>query len=129
MNNTQKDRYEKKLLRFLKDCDKLDAKICDEQGYLTVDRWSALFEQLKKRYGFSETDCERAWAIHRHSSDRHYWHDIRFHKGEEKQKKLDKAERKLKPSDNALEAELKAEDDFIMDVYDEYYDPEKDMSR
>lgn len=129
MKNKQKDRYEKKLIRFLKDCDKLDAKIREEQGYLTVDRWSALYEQLQKQYGFSETDCQRAWSMHRHSSDRHYWCDNQFYKGEQKQHLIAKSERKMKVPDETLEAELKAEDDLIMDVYDEYYDPEKDMCR
>lgn len=129
MNNTQKDRYEKKLLRFLKDCDKLDAKIRDEQGYLTADRWSALFEQLQKKYGFSETDCQRAWSMHRHCSDRHYWHDIRFHKGEQKQRLIAKSERRMKVPDETLEAELKAEDDWIADVFDDYNWDEEDMSR
>lgn len=129
MNNTQKDRYEKKLARFLKDYDGLWNKCKDSNGIVSLVKWEEARQKLEKEYGMTETDLQRAYALHRHSSDRHYWHDIRFHKGEEKLKKLDKAERKLKPSDNALEAELKAEDDFIMDVYDEYYDPEKDMNR
>ena len=99
-------------------------------GMLSKGCYDNIAERVRKKLGLTEDDVQRAWSLRRHHSDRHFWHDIRFrYKGEEKLKKLDKAERKLKPSDNALEAELKAEDDFIMDVYDEYYDPEKDMSR
>lgn len=132
MNNTQKDRYENKLNRFIKECDKEWQKYkVDKPEYCHVlGCYDNIAERVRKKLGLTEDDVQRAWSLRRHHSDRHFWHDIRFrYKGEEKLKKLDKAERKLKPSDNALEAELKAEDDFIMDVYDEYYDPEKDMSR
>lgn len=131
MNNTQKDRYENKLNRFIKECDKEWQKYkVEKPEYCHVlDGYNNIAERVRKKLGLTEDDVQRAWSLRRHHSDRHFWHDIRFHKGEEKQQKLDKAERKLKPSDNVLEAELKAEDDWIMDVYDEYYDPEKDMSR
>ena len=132
MNNTQKDRYENKLNRFIKECDKEWQKYkVEKPEYCHVfNGYNNIAERVRKKLGLTEDDVQRAWSLRRHHSDRHFWHDIRFrYKGEEKLKKLDKAERKLKPSDNALEAELKAEDDFIMDVYDEYYDPEKDMSR
>lgn len=132
MNNTQKDRYENKLNRFIKECDKEWQKYkVEKPEYCHVlGCYDNIAERVRKKLGLTEDDVQRAWSLRRHHSDRHFWHDIRFrYKGEEKLKKLDKAERKLKPSDNALEAELKAEDDFIMDVYDEYYDPEKDMSR
>lgn len=54
----------------------------------------------------------------RNHSDRHFWHDTEFYKGEQEQNLIKKAERKLKPSDEALEAALKAEDDLILDIYD-----------
>lgn len=131
MNNTQKDRYENKLNRFIKECDKEWQKYkVEKPEYCHVlGCYDIIAERVRKKLGLTEDDVQRAWSLRRHHSDRHFWHDIRFrYKGEEKLKKLDKAERKLKPSDNALEAELKAEDDWIMDVYDAYYDPE-DMCR
>lgn len=118
MNNTQKDRYENKLARFIKEHDQLWRKARDERGFLNIQRWEELQQQLQKQYGFTDTDCQRAFALHRHHSDRHYWCDTEFHKGEQKQNKIDKAERRMKRSDESLEAELKAEQDLILDIYD-----------
>lgn len=129
MNNTQKDRYEKKLARFLKDYDGLWNKCKDSNGIVSLVRWEEARQKLEKEYGMTETDLQRAYALHRHSSDRHFWCDPQFHKGEQKQRLIAKSERRMKVPDETLEAELKAEDDWIMDVFDEYYDPETDMCR
>ena len=129
MNNTQKDRYEKKLARFLKDYDGLWNKCKDSNGIVSLVRWEEARQNLEKEYGMTETDLQRAYALHRHSSDRHFWCDSQFHKGEQKQRLIAKSERRMKVPDETLEAELKAEDDWIMDVFDEYYDPETDMCR
>lgn len=129
MNNKPKDRYENKLHRYLKEERKLCEKLKQTDGFINLEKWSQLKDELQRRLGLNQDDCQRAYALARHSSDRHYWCDSQFHKGEQKQNAIAKAERKLKPADEILEQELKDEDDYIMDVYDEYYDPEKDMCR
>jgi hypothetical protein len=129
MNNKPKDRYENKLRRYLKEERKLCEKLKKTDGFINLEKWSQAKDELQRRLGLNQDDCQRAYALARHSSDRHFWCDSQFHKGEQKQNAIAKAERKLKPADEVLEQELKDEDDFIMDVYDEYYDPEKDMCR
>lgn len=135
MNNTQKDRYENKLNRFIKECDKEWQKYkVDKPEYCHVfNSYNNIAERVRKKLGLTEDDVQRAWSLRRHHSDRHFWHDIRFrYKGVEKQKAYDRAEKngsRAQYSDEELEAWLKGEDDWIMDVYDEWYDPETDMSR
>ena len=129
MNNKPKDRYENKLHRYLKEERKLCEKLKKADGFINLEKWSQLKDELQRRLGLNQDDCQCAYALVRHSSDRHYWCDSQFHKGEQNQNAIAKAERKLKPNDEVLEQELKDEDDWIMDIYDAYYDPEKDMSR
>ncbi len=135
MNNTQKDRYENKLNRFIKECDKEWQKYkVEKPEYCHVlDGYNNIAERVRKKLGLTEDDVQRAWSLRRHHSDRHFWHDIRFrYKGAEKQKAYDRAEKngsRAQYSDEELEAWLKREDDYIMDVFDEWYDPETDMSR
>lgn len=128
MNNKPKDRYENKLRRYLKEERKLCEKLKKTDGFINLEKWSQAKDELQRRLGLNQDDCQRAYALARHSSDRHFWCDSQFHKGEQKQNAIAKAERKLKPADEVLEQELKDEDDWIMDVYDAYYGSE-DMSR
>ena len=135
MNNTQKDRYENKLNRFIKECDKEWQKYkVEKPEYCHIlDGYNNIAERVRKKLGLTENDVQRAWSLRRHHSDRHFWHDIRFrYKGAEKQKAYDRAENngsRAQYSDEELEKELINEDDWSMDVYDEWYDPETDMSR
>ena len=135
MNNTQKDRYENKLNRFIKECDKEWQKYkVEKPEYCHILSWyDSIAERVRKKLGLTENDVQRAWSLRRHHSDRHFWHDIRFrYKGAEKQKAYDRAENngsRAQYSDEELEKELINEDDWSMDVYDEWYDPETDMSR
>ena len=121
MKNRQKDRYEKKLLRFMKEYDNLWEKAKDSNGFINIEKWRQLSDDLEKQYGMTEADRQRAYSLHRHHSDRHYWHDTQFYKGEQKQKAYDRAERngsRAQYSDETLEAFYKAEQDWILDVYD-----------
>lgn len=130
MNNKPKDRYENKLNRFIKECDKRwrELRNSTPEYCHILGLYNKIAEDVQKELGLTEDDVQRAWSLRRHHSDRHFWRDSEFHKGEQKQNAIAKAERKLKPADEVLEQELKDEDDWIMDVYDAYYDPE-DMSR
>lgn len=132
MNNKPKDRYENKLHRYLKEERKLWEKLKSTYGFVNLEKWEQSKDELQKRLGLNQDDCQRAYALTRHSSDRHYWCDSQFHKSEQKQKAYDRAERngvRAQYTDNELEAWIKGEDDWVMDVFDEYYDPEKDMCR
>lgn len=134
MNNKPKDRYENKLNRFIKECDKRwrELKNSTPEYCHILGLYNKIAEDVQKELGLTEDDVQRAWSLRRHHSDRHFWHDIRFrYKGAEKQKAYDRAEKngsRAQYSDEELEQELKNEDNWIMDVYDAYYDLE-DMSR
>ena len=122
MKNTQKDRFEKKLIRFFREWDK--------KKPLTMLEWQEFSATLYKKYGFSDEELYKArslvksWTadenglkktkrIQRKKTLRDMYHD------------LDRSDMNDNPNG---EAELKAEDDYIMDVYDSYYD-EEDMQR
>lgn len=122
MKNTQKDRFEKKLIRFFREWDK--------KKPLTMLEWQEFSATLYKKYGFSDEELYKArrlvksWTadenglkktkrIQRKKRLRDMYHD------------LDRSDMNDNPNG---EAELKAEDDYIMDVFDSYYD-EEDMQR
>lgn len=122
MKNTQKDRFEKKLIRFIREWDK--------KKPLTMLEWQEFSATLYKKYGFSDEElCKarrlvKSWTadenglkktkrIQRKKTLRDIYHD------------LDRSDMNDNPNG---EAEIKAEDDWILDVYDSYYD-EEDMQR
>lgn len=122
MKNTQKDRFEKKLIRFFREWDK--------KKPLTMLEWQEFSATLYKKYGFSDEELYKArrlvksWTanenglkktkrIQRKKTLRDMYHD------------LDRSDMNDNPNG---EAEIKAEDDWILDVYDSYYD-EEDMQR
>lgn len=122
MKNTQKDRFEKKLISFFREWDK--------KKPLTMLEWQEFSATLYKKYGFSDEEFYKArrlvksWTadenglkktkrIQRKKTLRDMYHD------------LDRSDMNDNPNG---EAEIKAEDDWILDVYDSYYD-EEDMQR
>lgn len=122
MKNTQKDRFEKKLIRFFREWDK--------KKPFTMLEWQEFSATLYKKYGFSDEELYKArrlvksWTadenglkktkrIQRKKTLRDMYHD------------LDRSDMNDNPNG---EAEIKAEDDWILDVYDEAYD-EEDMQR
>lgn len=122
MKNTQKDRFEKKLISFFREWDKKKS--------LTMLEWQEFSATLYKKYGFSDEELYKArrlvksWTadenglkktkrIQRKKTLRDMYHD------------LDRSDMNDNPNG---EAEIKAEDDWILDVYDSYYD-EEDMQR
>ena len=122
MKNTQKDRFEKKLIRFIREWDK--------KHPITISDWEEFSATLYKKYGFTDEEWHKAirltksWTadenglkktkrIQRKKTLRDMYHD------------LDRSDMNDNPNG---EAELKAEDDYIMDVFDSYYD-EEDMQR
>ena len=122
MKNTQKDRFEKKLIRFFREWDK--------KKPISMLDWKEFCAALYKKYGFSYEELYKArrlvksWTadenglkktkrIQRKKTLRDTYHD------------LDRSDMNDNPNG---EAEIKAEDDWILDVYDSYYD-EEDMHR
>ena len=122
MKNTQKDRFEKKLISFFREWDK--------KKPLTMLEWQEFSATLYKKYGFSDEELYKArrlvksWTadenglkktkrIQRKKTLRDMYHD------------LDRSDMNDNPNG---EAEIKAEDEWILDVYDSYYD-EEDMQR
>lgn len=122
MKNTQKDRFEKKLIRFFRELDK--------KKPITMLEWQEFSATLYKKYGFSDEELYKArrlvksWTadenglkktkrIQRKKTLRDMYHD------------LDRSDMNDNPNG---EVEIKAEDDWILDVFDSYYD-EEDMQR
>lgn len=122
MKNTQKDRFEKKLIRFFREWDK--------KKPISMSDWQEFSATLYKKYGFSDEELYKArrlvksWTadenglkktkrIQRKKTLRDMYHD------------LDRSDMNDNPNG---EAEIKAEDDWILDVFDSYYD-EEDMQR
>jgi hypothetical protein len=118
MKNTQQDRFEKKLIRFINDVDKgwkrdraPDANISDYLNYR---------DEKMKEYGFTEEEWEKACRLIRSWTSEET--------GSKKTKRYDRKKiqrdriKDITKSDNADnvngEMELKAIDDWIADVYD-----------
>lgn len=126
MKNTNKDRYEHKLYRFLKELDSRRPNGAED----SIEFRSNIF----KKYGFTDKDWHRAVRLTMSVPERKHYSDYIGHKKDFQTKKDKSAKRAEKNgiraqySDEQLEAQLKADDDFILDVFDNYYDVE-DMHR
>lgn len=124
MKNTQKDRFEKKLIRFIREWYKKQS----------ITDWQEFSATLYKKYGFTDKELHKAIRLTMSVPERkRYVNGIGYKKSI--QMKKDKSARRAEQngtraqySDEQLEAQLKAEDDWIMDVFDSYYD-EEDMQR
>lgn len=125
MHNTQKDRFEKKLIRFIRELDtEWDRYRKQNNIIMTFDMWKKHRDEVYKKYGFSDEEWMKASRLIRSKA----WAGKHL----EQKKTLRDKNHDVYRSDIADnpngEAELKAEDDYIMDVYDSYYD-EEDMQR
>ena len=126
MKNSEKDKYDHKLYRFLKEIESIPFSVDDNYTHAR--------QEIMRRYGFDENDLHRAWRISQSTPERKWFFDgIGLKKSVQlaKAKSEKRAERngiRAQYSDEELEAQLKAEDDWIMDVYDEPYD-EEDMHK
>lgn len=131
MKNTKKDRRDKKLLRFLRE---LDGRKWFGSDIETYDQFR---KELFKHYGFTEDDWHRAVRMVQHCGTHNmYWDGVGYKKDvlsrkEAVSKKLERnlCSGKQEYLDKIGEEELEYERRWILDVYDEDYDPEKDMSR
>lgn len=122
MKNTNKDKYEHKLHQFLKELDSWRWNSAED----LIEFRSKIF----KKYGFTEKDWHKAISLTMSKPERKFYiDDIGYKKSV--QMKKDKSARRAENngiraqySDEQLEAQLKAEDDWVMDVFDSYYDKE-----
>lgn len=123
MHNTAKDRFEKKLIRFIREWDK--------KRPLSMADWQEFSASLYKKYGFTDEEMYKAcrlvksWTADENGAKK----TKRF----ERKKMLRDKNRIIYRSDIADnpngEAEIKAEDDWVADVYDTNDYDEKDMTR
>lgn len=121
MKNTQKDRYDKKLLRFMNE-------LCSWDGSDAVGAESHgdFRRELMKKYGFTDVDWERALRLTRSTPERRRYVDgigIKKDTMNRKEKSAKKLERdmmsgKQQHFDEAGEAEIKAEDAWVADVFE-----------
>lgn len=126
MKNTQQDRFEKKLIRFINDVDK--GWIRDKAPDTNFSDYLKYRDEKMKEYGFTEEEWAKACRLIRSWSTS----DPHKNKRYDRKKMLRDKVKDLTKSENADnpngEAEIKAEDDWILDVFDEPYDKE-DMTR
>lgn len=123
MHNTAKDRFEKKLIRFIRE---LDKNFNDYRSLLSsFDAYQKNRDDLYKKYGFTDEEWEKACRLIRSRS----WAGKRI----EQKKFLRDKRHDVYRSDIADnpngEAEIKAEDDWVADVFDTNDYDEKDMTR
>ena len=127
MKNTKKDRREKKYFKFLMDLSNI----------LLSDDYDRLKNELYRKNGFTEDDWHKAVRLTMSKSERKFYIDGIGYKKDvlnRKDKCAKKLERDLRSGkqehfDKVGEEELEDERRWILDVYDEDYDPEKDMTR
>lgn len=126
MKNNFKDRYEHKLHQFLKEL--------DDRRWNTAEDLVEFRSKIFKKYGFTDKDWHKAIRLTASVPERKHYFDGVGYKKDVQMKKDKSAKRaenngiRAQYTDEQLEAQLKAEDDWIMDVFDEYYD-EEDMQR
>ena len=132
MKNTQKDRRDKKLLRFLREL--------DGRNYFnsSIDEYEKFRSDIYKKYGFTEEDWHKAVRLVMSIGNKdQYWDGVGYKKDvlNKKDKVSKKLERDLRSGkqehfDKVGEEELEDERRYILDVFDDGdYDPEKDMTR
>ena len=117
MNTTPKDRYEHKLRQFLKEIDNFKGDI---ESFLKNR------SDVMKKYGFTEDDWYKACRLSRSVPERKFYRDnvgIKKEPLNNKEKSDKKLERdmmsgKQKHFDEAGEAEIKYEDDWVADVFE-----------
>ena len=123
MHNTAKDRFENKLIRFMREFDKTPTRC--------IDDWDKLRSDLLKKYGFTDEEWYKACRLVKSwTADEN---GLKKTKRFERKKMLRDKNRIIFRSDIADnpngEAELKAEDEWVADVFDtDDYDKE-DMTR
>lgn len=123
MNNTQKDRFEKKLIRFIREWNK--------KKPLTMSDWQEFSATLYKKYGFSDEELHKACRLIRSwtSEENGLKKTKRFERKKMLRDRLHDVYRSDIADNPNGEAEIKAEDRWIADVFDTYDYGKEDMSR
>lgn len=112
MKNTQQDRFEKKLIRFMREFDKTPTHC--------IEDWDKLRSDLLRKYGFTDEEWYKACRLIRSWTSEE--NGLKKTKRYERKKMLRDRIKDITKSDNADnvngEMELKVIDDWIADVYD-----------
>lgn len=121
MKNTNKDRFEKKLIRFIKEVDKKWDKYGRE--IFTYDLYMQHRDELYKKYGFTDEEWNKACRLVRSwsTSDPHKTkrYDRKKEIHENKQRFVTEMKSgKQEYFDKSGEEGIKYEDDWLMDISD-----------
>lgn len=118
MKNTSKDRYEHKLMKFLKDV--FDGQ---EHGIWSVDKWLKHKDEMMKKYGFTDEDYYKACRLTRSGTDNPYkkFDNKVARLKKKKELHLELNSGKQDHYDEVGEQEIKDEDDFLGDITDGFY--------
>ena len=123
MHNTQKDRFENKLIRFIREWEKRKPQ--------SIAEWDTFNNELYKKYGFTDEEWYKACRLVKSWTSKET--GLKKTKRFERKKMLRDKNRIINRSDIADnpngEAEIKAEDDWVADVFDTNDYDEKDMTR
>lgn len=121
MKNTNKDRFEKKLIRFIKEVDKKWDKYGRE--IFTYDLYMQHRDELYKKYGFTDEEwfkaCRlvRSWSTSNPHKTKRYDRKKEIH--EDKQRFITEMKSgKQEYFDKSGEEGIKYEDDWLMDISD-----------
>jgi hypothetical protein len=121
MKNTNKDRFEKKLIRFIKEVDKKWDKYGRE--IFTYDLYMQHRDELYKKYGFTDEEwfkaCRlvRSWSTSNPHKTKRYDRKKEIH--ENKQRFVTEMKSgKQEYFDKSGEECIKDEDDWLMDISD-----------
>lgn len=121
MKNTNKDRFEKKLLRFIKEVDKKWDKY--GRSIFTYDLYMQHRDELYKKYGFTDEEwfkaCRlvRSWSTSNPHKTKRYDRKKEIH--EDKQRFVTEMKSgKQEYFDKSGEEGIKYEDDWLMDISD-----------
>lgn len=126
MNNTQKDRFEKKLIRFIREWDK--------KKPFTMSDWQEFSATLYKKYGFTDEEWHKAIRLIRSYTEKSAFKTKTYERKIARKKMNNGLVADLKSGkqdyyNEAGEAEIEAEDRWIADVFDTYDYDKEDMSR
>lgn len=129
MKTTQKDRYEKKLLRFINELDKGWKNYKGHES--TLEDYFHYRDSLFKKYGFTEAEWEKACRLVRSWTSSE--NGLKKTKRYDRKKMLRDKVHDISRSDNADnpigDIEIKEEDRWIADVFDTYDYDKEDMCR
>ncbi len=121
MKNTSKDRFEKKLIRFIREVDKQRDKF--GRDISTYDLYMQHRDEIYKKYGFTDEEWNKAcrlirsWSTSNPHKTKRYDRKKEIH--EDKQRFVTEMKSgKQEHFDKVGEEDIKFEDDWLLDISD-----------